>query len=80
MSVYGGNNDRKNKSNRKGDECVEMEEIGCTKEKIGGDWLNEIGWEMEECWDWEEKENGNRFSYKRTSLDMKILSKGFRHV
>lgn len=57
-----------------------MEEIGCTKERIGGDWLNEIGWEMEECWDWEERENGNRFSYKRTSLDIKILSKGFRHV
>ena len=48
--------------------CMEMEEIGCTKERIGGDWLNERGWEVEveECWNWEERhsENENKCSTK----------------
>ena len=28
-----------------GDETVEMEETGCTEERIVGDWLKERGWE-----------------------------------
>ena len=48
--------------------CIEMEKTGCTKERIGGDWLNERGWEveMEECWNWEERhsENENKCSTK----------------
>ena len=47
-----------------GDEVVEMEEAGCTEERIGGDWLKKRGWEVEECWGWEERDskNGNRSS------------------
>ena len=47
-----------------GDEVVEIEKRSCLEERIGGDWLNERGWEMEECWGWEERdsENGNKCS------------------